>query len=352
MPFAKKAEIRFVNEGRQERQLKFEIYEEQLKGDVSRYARFHAKWHRDEFLPTEPERQIDWPLLETEGRGRYVGVMLHIWNARGGWWGEGDEKFFVDGEKFPSTFGTGSEDYFGYAWSSPVLFQHALHNQTRNDRDNRGHISVNRWQIADQIPFHKEFKGFIEKYYPNKRGALYAATVYWYLDPAGRDPYSAVPVEQRVNYYVVPPAKKVSDAIEGESLPVLDKTGGNARPQTMAGFGDDWSNDAQLWWTDARPGDKLDLGLPVATTGTFRILGHLTKAVDYGIVQMWLDGEKLGEPLDLYHGWVIATGDLDLGTRQLNEGQHKLTVEITGANPKAVKSYMFGLDYFKLVEAK
>ena len=34
--------------------------------------------------------------------------MLHVWNPRGGWWGEGDEKFFVDGEKFPSTFGTGS----------------------------------------------------------------------------------------------------------------------------------------------------------------------------------------------------------------------------------------------------
>ena len=62
-------------------------------------------------------------MLQTEGRGRFCGVMLHVWNPRGGWWGEGDEKFFVDGEKFPSTIGTGSEDYFGYAWCNPHLFQ-------------------------------------------------------------------------------------------------------------------------------------------------------------------------------------------------------------------------------------
>ena len=101
--------------------------------------------------------------------------MLHVWNPRGGWWGEGDEKFFVDGEKFPSTIGTGSEDYFGYAWCSPQLFQNAYHNQTRNDGNNRGHVSVNRWHIADNVPFQKSFEGCIEKYYPNDRPTLYAA---------------------------------------------------------------------------------------------------------------------------------------------------------------------------------
>ena len=90
---------------------------------------FHAKWHRDTFkLPKD--RWPDWVMLRTQGRGRFCGVMLHVWNPRGGWWGEGDEKFFVDGEKFPSTFGTGSEDYFGYAWCDPGLFQRPYHAQT------------------------------------------------------------------------------------------------------------------------------------------------------------------------------------------------------------------------------
>ena len=78
----------------------------------------------------------------------------------GPWWGEGDEKFFVDGEKFPSTFGTGSEDYFGYAWSNPTLFQHAYHNQPIA-MGNKGHIVVNRWHVSDNVPFQTGFEAAI-----------------------------------------------------------------------------------------------------------------------------------------------------------------------------------------------
>ena len=75
---------------------------------------------------------------------------------------------------------------------------------------------------------------------------------------------------------------------------------------------------------------------------------QLTKAVDYGIVQLSLDGKKLGDPIDLYNNGVVATGVLDMGTHELTQGQHVLKVEIVGANEKAVKNYMFGLDYVKL----
>jgi hypothetical protein len=352
MPFTNGAKIQFVNEGSNPHKLKYEISSEEIKGDWSRYARFHAKWHRDEFLPAEPERQIDWPLLKTTGAGRFVGVMLHVWNPRGGWWGEGDEKFFVDGEKFPSTFGTGSEDYFGYAWSSPVLFNHAYHNQTYNDGNSKGHISVNRWHISDQVPFEKQFEAGLEKYFANDRPTRYAATVFWYLAPGGGDLYSPVPVAERTNYFAQPAAKKIPGTLEGEELKILAHSGGNPQVQDMTPWGESWSNDAQLWWTDAKPGDKLELGLPVAKAGKYQVLAQLTKAVDYGIVQFWLDGERLGQPIDLFHDGVVPTGELGLGARALSAGDHKLTVEITGANPLAVKSFMFGLDYVKLVAAK
>ena len=48
--------------------------------------------------------------------------MLHLINYHRGWWGEGDEKIYVDGEDFPSHFGTGTEDYYGYAWCRPEEF--------------------------------------------------------------------------------------------------------------------------------------------------------------------------------------------------------------------------------------
>ena len=348
MPFTNGAEVKFVNEGKTEHKFKYEIFRQEIKGDLTRYARFHAKWHRDEFLPAEPERQIDWPFLKTTGSGRFVGVMLHIWNPRGGWWGEGDEKFFVDGEKFPSTFGTGSEDYFGYAWSSPALFQHAYHSQTYNDGNSKGHVSVNRWHISDQVPFTKQFEGDLEKYYANDRPTRYAATAFWYLAPGGGDLYSPVLVEDRTNYFAQPLVKKVPGVLEGERLKILAHTGGNPEEQDMTAWGETWSNEAQLWWTGAKPGDRLELALPVGKGGKYHLAAQFTKAIDYGIVQLSLDGEKLGQPIDLFHDGVIPTGELDLGAHALSAGDHKLSMEITGANPKAVKSFMVGLDYVKL----
>jgi hypothetical protein len=348
MPFGKEARVELVNDGKETRALALEIFHAPLARPIGQLARFHAKWHRDIFLPAEPERRIDWPVVKTEGAGRFVGMMLHIWNPRGGWWGEGDEKFFVDGEKFPSTFGTGSEDYFGYAWSSPKKFQHALHNQTHNDGNSKGHVSVNRWHIADNVPFHRSFEGDIEKYFPNEKPTLYAAMAYWYLAPGGKDPYRPVPLNQRVGYWTPVESAKIKGAIEGERLKILGKTGGNPQEQDMAGFGDKWSNDAHLWWIEAKPGDKLDLAVPVATAGRYKLTLHMTKARDYGIVQLWLDGAKLGEPIDLYNPDVVPTGPVKFGVHELSAGEHKLTVEIVGANEKAEKAYMFGLDYVKL----
>jgi hypothetical protein len=138
MPFAREGQVEIVNDGKASRNVTFEISHAPLTRPIAQLGRFHAKWHRDAFLPSEPERRIDWPMLKTEGAGRFVGVMLHVWNPKGGWWGEGDEKFFVDGEKFPSTFGTGSEDYFGYAWGNPTLFARPYHAQTMT-QNNKGH---------------------------------------------------------------------------------------------------------------------------------------------------------------------------------------------------------------------
>jgi len=353
MPFGKAAKIEIVNGGTVARTVDCQVTHAPLTRPIGKLGRFHAKWHRDAFLPAEPERRaIDWTMLKTTGRGRFCGVMLNVWNPRGGWWGEGDEKFFVDGEKFPSTIGTGSEDYFGYAWCNPTLFQRAYHNQTIS-MGNRGHISVNRFQIPDNVPFQKSFEAAIEKYYPNRKPTLYAAIAYWYQAPGGEDPYEPVPPAERLGWYVQPKVFHVKGALEGEKLKVISKTAGEARPQDLGSFPlGKWSGESHLWWTGAKPGDKLTLALPVAEAGRYELKGLLTKAIDYGIVQLSLDGAKLGDPIDLYNDGVIPTKLLSFGTHDLTAGRHELTVEITGANEKAKKAYMFGLDYVLLAPAK
>ncbi len=350
MPF-RRAHLEIINQGRQPLHLQIRLKHAPLTRPLAELGRFHAKWHRDFGLPNPASgRSIDWPLLQTRGRGRFCGVMLHVWNPKRGWWGEGDEKFFVDGEKFPSTFGTGSEDYFGYAWSSYKTFSHALHNQPNVDLRS-GNLSVNRWHIADNVPFQSGFEADIEKYYANTRPTLYAATVYWYLAPGGVDPYGAAPVEERTNYYAPLPSTHIPGSLEGETLPVLEKSGGDYRSQDMDAFEGNWSDYLQGWWTGARPGDRLTLAVSAPAEGRYNVKAQFTKARDYGIAQFYLDGQKLGAPLDFYDSSVITSGELTLGTLALTPGQHHFAVEIVGANPRAEKSYLFGLDYVKLEAA-
>jgi hypothetical protein len=206
MPFASRALVEVENEGPTPVTMSWKAIHSPLTHPADALLRFHAKWHRD--LPgPRMDRWPDWILLDAHGRGRFVGTQLHVWNPNGGWWGEGDEKFFVDREKFPSTFGTGSEDYFGFAWCSSTPFNEPLHGQTVN-QGNAGHASLHRWHIADNVPFQQTFEASIEKYFSNDRPTLYATAVFWYLAPDGADPYGPIPVEDRIGYWRRPPLKE------------------------------------------------------------------------------------------------------------------------------------------------
>ncbi len=143
---------------------------------------------------------------------------------------------------------------------------------------------------------------------------------------------------------------KVPEALEGESLKILKVSAGNAAPQKMGGFAKDkWSGDDQLWWTGGNRGARLDLELPVEADGVFSLELALTKARDYGIVQVRIDDETLGSPIDCFNvPDVITTGVLNFEPRKLTKGLHKLTFEIAGKHTDAV-GFMVGVDYVRLV---
>ncbi len=142
---------------------------------------------------------------------------------------------------------------------------------------------------------------------------------------------------------------RVAGALEGESLKILSKTAGNTSVQHMSQFKADRWSDAQIWWTGAKPGGRLVLAVPVKSAGRYEIFAVMTKARDYGIVQLTLDDTPLGRPIDLYNAPdVVTTGVVSLGSHELTGGNHSFGVQITGANPNAVKAYMFGLDYLYL----
>ncbi len=204
MPFAAEARVELVNGDNHAHKVDFEVVHAPLTRPIEQLARFHAKWHRGLGRGvTMAHGDHDWRILRTNGRGRFVGFSLNVWNPTSTWWGEGDEKFFVDGEKFPSTFGTGTEDYFGYAWERAEFFSRAYHAQPLNN-DNRGHISNVRWQIMDHVPFQQSFDGYLERWTggaPTLRETRFIATVYWYLSEDGVDSIPPASLKEIVDSY-------------------------------------------------------------------------------------------------------------------------------------------------------
>jgi hypothetical protein len=346
MPFEKSGNIALVNLG------KAPVGVESQVASVHRpwtanSMHFHARWKIDFDVPTRP--MIDWNYLDVTGKGVFAGVAFFIDNPVKHWWGEGDEKIYVDGESFPSHFGTGTEDYYGYAWCSPQKFTHAYHAQPRCDGPgNYGRTSVNRFHVLDRIPFEKSFKFDMELWHWGVCKVNIAVIDYYYAVPGAKDTFKPLDAEQlalRPMPAWTPP--KVAGAIEGEKMKIVKKTG-KPEPQNW----DDASDGKHLWWTGAKPKDELVLKFEVPKAGKYRVFGRFLKAVDYGIVQLAINGEKAGAPIDFYNNGIVVTKELPLGTFELKAGENTLSAEIVGANGKAQKQYMFGLDYLILKPAE
>lgn len=337
MPYARSCSIRLVNQNKV-----------RVSGSVDigvtpftepNLYHFHAQW-----TPINGKTRpfSDMPYADLKGEGYYVGSVLAVQNTVNGWWGEGDEKVFVDGESFPSTIGTGTEDYFGYAWSNNIEYARPYHAQPRDEGiANRGQMANLRWHIVDAIPYQKDLRFYIEKWHWIDCVCHFQTTAFWYAAPGGTAPNAIkkgdlAPLE-------TPLPKPIPGAIEGETLHVVGKSGGISEVQ--GGF-EPCSGGAQLWWRDCKVGDTLQVAIPVPESGKYRVLANFCYAVDYGVHQLSFAG-KTSKPMDFYSKdlkWKVV----DLGEYNLDKGENTLTVTSTGANGKAEKRQMFAIDYFQL----
>jgi len=290
--------------------------------------------------------------IEIKGQGNFVGDVLTIFNGTNAWWGEGDEKIYVDGEGFPSHFGTGTEDYYGYAWCRPEFFEAPFHAQPNGEGNLAGGYAVNcRFRTLDAIPFNESFKFDMELWHWRNTRVNYAPTTFWYAGRGSVSNVRAAPAEARRDVtkiaWDIVPIRRVEGALEGETFKVKEVTGGETQIQNLSSV--NWSNNRQIWWRDGEVDDRLVIEFEVKQAGGFRVVAGLTKANDYGIVKIAVNGQTRIESLDLYNTRVIAE-EVDLGICNLKEGVNQLEVTIAGANEAAVKRHMFGLDYLLLKE--
>ncbi len=171
MPFRKKARITIENLTPDEIGALYYQISYSLEPVPDNAGYLHAQFRRSNPLPY---KEVHTLLDGVKGKGQYVGTYLAWQTNNTGWWGEGEIKFFMDGDKeFPTICGTGTEDYFGGAWcfeqppgtyqtySTPYLgfHQHAGGDgQTKSGR----RFGMYRWHIMDPIRFHEDLKVTIQ----------------------------------------------------------------------------------------------------------------------------------------------------------------------------------------------
>jgi hypothetical protein len=352
MPFQYRAEVSLINNGKEP----VELTDGQIAvsawewDDRSMY--FGASWHQLTNLYTGEHKNndgggnpFDINYTHLTGQGVYMGDALTLFNTAYAWWGEGDEKIYVDGEEFPSHFGTGTEDYYGYAWCRPEVFtNHPFISQPDGSGNFWPGYTINlRFRVLDAIPFTSQVRVDMEMWHWVSTWINFAPATFFYMKPGGlcltgpdftgtRDKV-ALTRSDIISKWIT------NDRMEGENMVHHSISGGRISYQ----YGEFWSNNLQLWWLQGKPGDTLCQAFYAKNSGLYEITANLTLAPDYGKVQMMLNEKNVITVFDGHYPDGVITGKVNLGRQQLIEGENRLTVIILSESPVEGKAF-FGLD--------
>jgi hypothetical protein len=141
---------------------------------------------------------------------------------------------------------------------------------------------------------------------------------------------------------IYPPVVNNKGIIEGEHLEIMSVVSGNATTQSGR-FG--WSGESQLWWRNAKIGDELFAKFIINQTGKYDVTAVLTKAIDYGIIQIYINGVSVGKKFNGFYPEGVIPVEHALATRMLSEGENIISVKLLGSDEKARPGNMAGIDY-------
>ncbi len=318
---------------------------------------FRARWRIDHNVTGDPQSPVDMPFLIARGQGVYVGSVLSILNPNevptvgGSWWGEGDEKIFVDGSPLPTLFGTGSEDYFNYAWSAPAIFMLPYCGQPRSDGPaNRGFVSNYRWHILDPIPFERDIAFYMELL-PHERTdqIAYARTAYYYAKPGTVDDHAVITSEHARKQTLPgswrPKAREgAAGSLYYEPEEVLLESGAEDGPVTVEESGGLYSAGQLMRWLPQEEGEEIRFRIPVPRAGEYTVRAVLSLDPQGSMLELNLGSQSnKGGTLNLYEGH--RTMLRAFGTNVMfPEGDVDLIMTYRGPVPEAEGSTV-GIDF-------
>jgi hypothetical protein len=353
MPFRKSARIEIVNESEKPINLLYYNIDWIKKDTLPRNTPYFHAQYRQEY-PVEKGK--DYVVLETKGKGHYVGTVLAVRTRSPAWFGEGDEKIYIDGERKASIWGTGTEDYFLSAWGLkktgtpyfgvPYFDQWGIVG---------GHTSAYRWHLQDPLVFNTGIKVTLEHFgwiapdeNPNHKSTSwnereddYASVAFWYQtgEPtfAARAPHARqrkLPSLERVTVY----ARDFADDQHHGS-------GGVSRQQL-----DFFEGPQLLYQPKETAGAWLEFPFEVKKKEPLRLLLNMTKSYDFGHYQAYLNGVKVGGVMDFYNA---KPGDEEFHLLDFwpDPGAYTLRLQCVGKNPVS-QGYYCGIESVRLRERR
>jgi hypothetical protein len=353
MPFRKSARIEIVNQSEKPISLLYYnidwIKKESLPEDT---PYFYAQYRQE--YPVEKGK--DYVILDTKGKGHYVGTVLSVRTRSPSWFGEGDEKIYIDGEDQASIWGTGTEDYFLSAWglkkTSTPYFGVPYFDQWGIVG---GHTSAYRWHINDPLVFNTGIKVTFEHFgwmspdenpqYRshswNEREDDYSSVAFWYQTGAptftARAPHARERTLPSLERLTIAARDFTAEKYHGQ---------GEAVAQNL-----DLYPNGHLFYKPQQPENAwIEIPFEVRTREPLRLLLVMTHADDYGRYQAFLNGVKLGRPMDLY-GSEVSTREHHLLDFWPEPGRYTLRLECVGKNP-ASTGYYAGIESVRLRERR
>lgn len=357
MPFKEKLQLSFENLGDQPVEVQGSLLPLDYDWDEERSMFFRARWRINHNMIASNTDVQDLPFIIALGKGVYVGTTSYLLNPNnvptpyGNWWGEGDEKVFIDEDTVPSTFGTGSEDYYNYSWSSPDIFSFPYCGQPRNDGPgNRGFVTNFRWHILDPLPFREHIRFYMElKSHERTPGLSYARMGYHYAQPGVIDDHLAIKPED-VRTLRLPEGWKPAARMGARNSVFYDPEKiVNSLSWTRLSRGRLWADGQILFWQPTSKGETKTFTFSVEETGKKRIHVVLVMTPSSGSVSFLVDGQKTAladkkETLDLYRPFRTQLRNFTLPTLELETGGHSLILKFEGAPPQ-VKNPEIGIDF-------
>jgi hypothetical protein len=357
MPFRRSCRITVTNEGRRRvSNLYYHVDWARVPSLPETTPYFHARYRQA--LPAPPDGS-PYEVLKVRGRGHYVGTVLSVVQAEAGWFGEGDDLFYVDGEERPSIEGTGTEDYFNDAWGLHVDEGPYTGVPVAEGTGLGSRMTAYRWHLVDPVPFtrslrfvveHKGWtfdqKGVVQSAF-GERTDLLSSVAFWYQQGIATDqpalPYGPARLPQGNATQVEVEARLAEVRAEGGKAFVV--------PDLF------WSKDVIRFEAEG-PGSRLEVPFDVPEDGEYEVYTQLAQGPDYGVYTVLLDGKPPGAPrlehepgadarpqtqLDGYAVETYVGADFQVGWPRLAKGRHTLTYACLGRN-SASAGYSLGVD--------